>query len=46
MGVRAAGGAINVTATGTGRAVLRGQGTYETGNTSGEWTTDGERVDF
>ncbi len=44
--VRIVGGAIDVTATGTGTVVLRGQGTYETNSSSGEWSPDGEVVGY
>lgn len=32
---------INLEASGTGRFLLRGTGTYQTGDKSGEWTMDG-----
>lgn len=44
--VRVAGGAINLSATGTGRALLSGKGTYTAGNLSGLWSTSGVSVQY
>lgn len=35
---------INLRASGTGKFLLRGTGTYQTGKTSGEWTEEGTVV--
>ncbi len=46
MTIRIAGGLINLTASGSGSAWLRGEGTYTTNNSSGTWTPRGIRVTF
>lgn len=44
--VRVAGGAIELTATGTGSVVLAGKGTYSAGGKSGAWAKNGVTVTF
>jgi len=44
--VRVAGGAINLTATGTGSVFLKGKGSYTVNETSGTWSRDGVVVQF
>lgn len=46
MTIRIAGGVINLTASGSGSAWLRGEGTYTTNNSNGIWATPGIRVTF
>lgn len=46
MRVRIAGGAIGVEAYGKGSAVLQGEGSYTTGNGSGNWTRNGQVVQY
>ncbi|GAB4111326.1 MAG: hypothetical protein OHK0050_09670 [Roseiflexaceae bacterium] len=44
--VRIEGGAINLTATGTGSVLLKGRGSYQVGDTTGTWSKSGTSVRF
>jgi hypothetical protein len=46
VGVVLRGRNITLDATGTGRVWLRGEGTYTANGVNGEWSEDGEAVDF
>lgn len=46
MSVRIQGGLIDFTATGTGRAVLRGRGHYQLGDQAGDWNPASTSVEY